>query len=63
MKASNGEWRTVLRLGDEPGLETEWDQRLNAQEDWFGRVSAGYGMADTGQGTWYFILGKPWSLP
>jgi NTE family protein len=42
LNAWNGEWRTVLRLGDEPGLQSEWYQPLDPQEDWFGRISAGH---------------------
>ncbi|PHR56752.1 MAG: hypothetical protein COA47_12535 [Robiginitomaculum sp.] len=33
------EWRSVLRIGNDPGLSTEWYQPLTARQDWF--VSAG----------------------
>lgn len=42
INAWNGEWRTIARLGDEPGLVSEWYQPLDVGENWFGRLSAGY---------------------
>ncbi len=33
------EWRSVLRIGNDPAFSTEWYQPLSARQDWF--VSAG----------------------
>jgi NTE family protein len=38
----NGEWRTVLRLGEEPGFTTGIYQPLDAAERWYLELGAGY---------------------
>lgn len=38
----NAEWRTTLRLGEEPGLTTGLYQPLDAAERWYLEVGAGY---------------------
>jgi NTE family protein len=38
----NGEWRTLLKLGEEPSLFTELYQPLDPQERWYVSLGAGY---------------------
>jgi NTE family protein len=38
----NGEWRTLLRLGNEPALFTELYQPLDPREEWYVSLGAGY---------------------
>ena len=38
----NGEWRTVLRMGEEPGIITEVYQPLDPLERWYAQVGLAY---------------------
>ena len=38
----NGEWRTILRAGEEPGIITEVYQPLDPAERWYAQAALGY---------------------
>lgn len=42
LNSLNGEWRTVLRAGEEPSIATEIYQPLDPEERWYAQAGLGY---------------------